>query len=231
MVASGAGYASKGYGMPRTDDTSYGANYWESFDGGKGYGDSPNWEDIAHLIKEVFCYDRAVEPWRDLSPGFQALDVGCAHGFLVEDLRSRGVETWGLDFSKYALKKAKSTVRKHLNLHDIGSPHYGLYWDPGIFNLVVSLETMEHLDTDQITIALGKIWGALAPGGKIFFAICVKEYSDPYDDPTHVTIKPRAWWEKQLAEVGFEPLPDAVAAIRSYWVFHDHPGIFVGRKP
>ena len=40
-----------------------------------------------------------------------ALDVGCAKGFLVEALRDRGVEAWGVDMSEYAIGEVREDIR------------------------------------------------------------------------------------------------------------------------
>lgn len=215
--------------MPRTPDTTYGPEYWQSFDGGVGYGDGSLWEDTAHLIKEVFCYDRS-SLQKDLSSGFQILDVGCAFGYLVYHLHRRGVEAWGLDFSKFALDSAPEEISDHLQLHDIGDAD-GSLWGNEFFNLITCLETMEHLDNSQITIALKKIYLLLKPGGYALFSICVSEYSDPYDDPTHVTILPRRSWEKRFRFAGFEIATEKEKAIRAFWLYHDHPGVFVVKRP
>ena len=46
---------------------------------------------------------------RDLRPA-SVLDAGCAMGFLVEALRERGVEAWGVDISEYAISKVHESV-------------------------------------------------------------------------------------------------------------------------
>jgi SAM-dependent methyltransferase len=67
------------------------------------------------------------EFYRDLSfwlvrtfnlEGRKVLDVGCAYGFIVEDLRSMNVNAWGIDVSEYAISQASKDVRPYLVLGD-----------------------------------------------------------------------------------------------------------------
>ena len=41
----------------------------------------------------------------------RVLDVGCAKGFLVEALRDRGVEAFGIDVSEYAIGEVRPDIR------------------------------------------------------------------------------------------------------------------------
>ena len=47
----------------------------------------------------------------DIGPA-SALDVGCAMGFLVEALRRRGVDAFGIDVSEYAIAHVDPTQRR-----------------------------------------------------------------------------------------------------------------------
>ena len=53
--------------------------------------------------------DRALALFLDYDLfGKKVLDIGCGFGFLVEDLRSWGVDAYGIDFSEYAVSVANS---------------------------------------------------------------------------------------------------------------------------
>ncbi len=54
--------------------------------------------------------DRIVEETAPRS----ALDAGCAMGFLVEQLRARDVEAFGIDISEYAISQAHPDVQPFL---------------------------------------------------------------------------------------------------------------------
>jgi hypothetical protein len=81
-----------------------------------------------------FAHGNGAEGPRDFSdearriaaiPGVRSvLDVGCAKGFLVRELRAVGVEAWGIDVSGYAISRADEDTRPWLSvgsLRDIGS--------------------------------------------------------------------------------------------------------------
>lgn len=53
--------------------------------------------------------------------GKHVLEVGCAKGFVVEDLRSLGVEAWGVDVSEYAISCAAPVIRPFLVVADARS--------------------------------------------------------------------------------------------------------------
>jgi len=44
----------------------------------------------------------------------KVLDIGCAKGYLVEELRNMKVDAYGVDFSEYALLEAPSSISKYL---------------------------------------------------------------------------------------------------------------------
>lgn len=60
------------------------------------------------------------------------LDIGCAKGFHVKDLRDLGVDAWGVDVSSYAIGEAEAAVAPYLTVADIRT-HIDTYsnkeWD------------------------------------------------------------------------------------------------------
>src|SRR3990172_11155820 len=50
--------------------------------------------------------------------GKKVLEIGCAKGFLVKDLRDLGTDAYGLDISEYAIGKAEAKVREFLSIGD-----------------------------------------------------------------------------------------------------------------
>src|SRR3990172_4083903 len=94
-------------------------------------------------------YDR-IEPWlnffaniadkivEQVSPR-TVLDVGCAKGFLVEALRDRGVEAFGLDISEYAISQVRDDLKPYCWVASAGHPL------PLRYDLIVCIEVLEHL--------------------------------------------------------------------------------------
>jgi SAM-dependent methyltransferase len=87
----------------------------------------------ADLIERVMAYFGLAGP---------VLDVGCAKGFLVEELRSRGVEAYGVDWSQYAVDAANPSVSPYLRQ----ASALDLPFADQSFDMVVSFDVFEHLD-------------------------------------------------------------------------------------
>lgn len=212
----------------RTLDTSYGAEYWDTLDGGRGYQQSVMWLDIAHIIHETWLIDHLAG--KDRAGECRHVDVGCAMGFLVQAMRQRGVESWGLDFSRYALEHAPEDVADYLRQYDLRQVDASFFGTEH-FNLVSCIETLEHIDEPFVERALTHLFQLLEPGGYLLATICVEGQHGWDTDPTHVTIKPREWWEQCLYEVGFEQDCRREAMVRRWWLFSQHKGVFCARRP
>ena len=65
------------------------------------------------------------------------LDAGCAMGFLVEQLRARGVEAWGVDISEYAIGKAHESIRDYVWVGSVTEPF------PRKYDLIVTVDTAD----------------------------------------------------------------------------------------
>jgi SAM-dependent methyltransferase len=78
------------------------------------------------------------------------LDVGCAKGYLVYVLRQRGVEAYGVDWSKYALKHAFPDARPYL----LRASATRLPFADRRFALVTSFDVLELQDPGNARLAL-----------------------------------------------------------------------------
>ena len=86
------------------------------------------------------------------------LDVGCGTGAVLTELGALG-ETVGVDFSPLALEFANERGLKPLVLGDAQK----LPFREGSFDVVVSLDTVEHVPDD--VAAVSGVFNALKPGG------------------------------------------------------------------
>jgi SAM-dependent methyltransferase len=91
--------------------------------------------------------------WRNFRVS-NALDVGCATGFLVEVLRERGIDAEGCDVSPFAIDHAAPGAVGHVRVANLFA---GLPWEDGRFELVTALEILEHLPPDRVGEALGEL--------------------------------------------------------------------------
>jgi SAM-dependent methyltransferase len=82
------------------------------------------------------------------------LDVGCARGYLVEALRERGIDAQGCDVSPYAVEHAAPGALGYVRLGDL---ERGLPYGDGAFELVSTLEILEHLVPERVPDALREL--------------------------------------------------------------------------
>jgi SAM-dependent methyltransferase len=122
---------------PASDDQSfYGASYFAGAGHeGKRSGYDSYTRDTSHADALVSVLLQSVD-------ARNALDVGCARGFVVEALRDVGIDASGCDFSAYAINTASRGARGHLRWGDLSAR---LPYDSGAFELVTCFETLEHL--------------------------------------------------------------------------------------
>ncbi|MFN3705667.1 MAG: class I SAM-dependent methyltransferase [Thermoflexales bacterium] len=71
------------------------------------------------------------------------LDAECAMGFLVEALRERGVEAWGVDISPYAISQVHPSIREFCRVGSIAEPFERRY------DLIVCIEVLEHMPAEE----------------------------------------------------------------------------------
>jgi Methyltransferase domain len=133
-----------------------------------------------------------------------ALDAGCAMGFLVEALRDRGVDAYGIDVSEYALEQVREDVRPYVHSASVTEPL------PRRYDLIVCIEVLEHLPEKEATAALANL---AAHADDLLFS------STPIDfaEATHVNVKPPDWWAERLAREGLFRDIDFDATLITPW--------------
>ncbi len=110
--------------MPVLNPSEYNISY---FDGRKatlkhnaGYTEYRRWyrNDGVDSLGE-FWKDKAKDIFDKFAlSGKKVLEVGCAKGFVTEDLRSFGANAYGLDVSSYAVGEATAEVAPYLTVGD-----------------------------------------------------------------------------------------------------------------
>jgi len=132
------------------------------------------------------------------------LDIGCAKGDFVREMRGRGVRAFGTDLSSYSVAAATSAVRSLL----CASSMAALPYTDDAFDLVVAIEVLEHLPPEQVDEALDELWRV----ARQFVYITVQNTTaaDPehfFADLTHSTMKPLAWWQDRFRRHRFHLVP------------------------
>lgn len=128
----------------------------------------------------------------DLAPT-RVLDAGCAWGLLVEALRARGVDAWGIDISAYAIGQVAPAVAPYCRVGSIAAP---LASTPDErFDLIVCMEVVEHMPPDESERAIANL---AAHTDSVLFS------SSPLDlrEPTHINVRPPEGWAELFAREG-----------------------------
>ncbi len=126
---------------------------------------------------------------RDINPA-SVLDAGCAMGFLVEKLRERGIEAWGVDISEYAIGEVEASIKEYCWIGSVTEPF------PRKYGLIVSIEVLEHLPQEQAESAVANLCK---------FTDDVLFSSTPYDykETSHFNVQPVEYWAELFAKEGF----------------------------
>jgi SAM-dependent methyltransferase len=125
----------------------------------------------------------------DLCP-HTVLDAGCAIGLLVEELRKREVEAFGLDISDYAIGEVHESVKPYCWVGSVTDPF------PQRYDLIVSMEVLEHMPKNLAEVALENM---CRHTDQVLFS------SSPFDykEATHYNVQPPEYWAEQFARHGF----------------------------
>jgi SAM-dependent methyltransferase len=118
------------------------------------------------------------------------LDAGCAMGFLVEALRRREVEAYGVDISEYAISQVYTDVRAYCRVGSICDPF------PQRYDLIVCIEILEHMPAAEAPKAIGNLCRYT---DDMLFS------STPFDykEMTHFNVQPPEYWAELFAGQGF----------------------------
>jgi GT2 family glycosyltransferase/cyclopropane fatty-acyl-phospholipid synthase-like methyltransferase len=139
----------------------------------------------------------------DIQPA-SVLDAGCAWGFLVEMLRDRGVEAWGMDISEYAISKVHESVKPYCWVGSVLDPL------PQKYDLLVSIEVLEHLpqrESEQALINLCQY------SDDILFSSTPMDYKES----THFNVQQPEYWAELFARQGFLRDVDYDASYITQW--------------
>jgi len=167
----------------------------------------------AHDCGEPYCRNEA---WLNLFDSFAerifqdiqpttVLDAGCAIGLLVEVLRKRGTQAWGVDISEFAIQNAHPDIRQYCKVGSITEPFEIPHYD-----LIVCIEVLEHLPKEDAGKAIANL---CQHSDDILFS------STPYDynEATHFNVQPTEYWVEHFARHGYFRDVDFDASFITPW--------------
>jgi SAM-dependent methyltransferase len=139
----------------------------------------------------------------DIRPGL-VLDAGCALGFLVETLRTRGVEAWGVDISEHAILNVYEPIRPFCRVGSISEAF------PQRYDLIVSIEVLEHMQRADAEQAIANF---CRHTDDVLFS------STPFDykEATHFNVQSPEAWAEAFARHGFYRDVDFDASFLTPW--------------
>jgi hypothetical protein len=170
--------------------------YYYAHDCGEPYCRNDIWLKQFDSVAERICLD--IQPTT-------VLDAGCALGLLVEVLRKRDVQAWGIDISEFAIENVHPDIRQYCRVGSITEPFEHPHYD-----LIVSIEVLEHLPKEDADKAIANL---CQHTDDILFS------STPfdYDEATHFNVQPTEYWAERFARHGFFRDMDFDASFITTW--------------
>jgi len=141
--------------------------------------------------------------------GKKVLDVGCACGAIVRGFGEAGIVTQGVDVNEHMIGLGRQKwpdMAGLLRVCDCVNLH--LYGD-GVWDGLHSAQVAEHWRPDLVPLILRELRRVTRPGGLFFCALDTTELfarqgrNMENEDPTHVCVKPMAWWHELLPQCGW----------------------------
>lgn len=142
---------------------------------------NPLWRDFfGNIADKIIAQEHPV----------RTLDAGCALGILVGELRARGVEAYGFDFSDYAISQAAPEIKEYVYVHSIVDEIEGHY------DFISCIEVLEHLPAELAEKAIANL---CRHSDVILFSSC----PDDFAEPTHINVRDGGYWANLFAAQGF----------------------------
>lgn len=181
--------------MPLNNDPAQYDAYYFSHCCGEPYERTPVWLNFFNSIADIIV--RRINPQT-------VLDVGCAMGFLVEGLRDRSVDAYGIDLADYAIQRVRPDLKPFCAVGSILDPL------PRRYDLIVSIEVLEHIPSQFAEIAVQNLCAAT---DDIIFS------STPFDyrEPSHLNVRSPDYWSEIFAINGFVRDTDFDASFITSW--------------
>jgi ADP-heptose:LPS heptosyltransferase/2-polyprenyl-3-methyl-5-hydroxy-6-metoxy-1,4-benzoquinol methylase len=139
----------------------------------------------------------------------RVLDVGCACGAILRGLGQAGAIVQGVDVNEHMIRLAREKwpdmapllfVCDAVNLH---------LFDNASWDAIHTAQVAEHWKPELVPFILRELARIVVPNGLLFCALDTEELFARQnrrieeEDPTHVCIRPMAWWHDQLAQAGW----------------------------
>lgn len=170
--------------MNRLYHQTYYQEHFELQNGGD-YEDRDFWypffEQVASRLKEEYA-------------PVTVLDAGCAFGYLVEALRNLGILAYGMDVSEYSILHTNPKIREFCTIQSITEPLPEQF--PKKFDLVISIEVLEHLTPEEGEAALKNLCSYTD-------TFIFSSTDSDLQDVTHINVQRKEYWARLFAKYSF----------------------------
>jgi len=120
--------------------------------------------------------------------GGQVLDLGCGSGYGAKFLARTAQQVIAVDMDPFALQYGEETYPdpRIRRLHVL--PEQNLPFEDHYFDVIVSLEVVEHVPVEQMEAYFAEIGRLLKPDGVLIMSTPNKQIYIHYPDPYHVSL-------------------------------------------
>jgi GT2 family glycosyltransferase len=132
------------------------------------------------------------------------MDVGCAMGFLVEALREREVEAFGVDISEFAIGEIIPEIKPFCWVASAIDPF------PRNYDLMVCIEVLEHLKLEEAERAVSNL---CKYSNQVLFSSTPSDFKEA----THFNVQPPYYWSEHFSRHGFYHDLDFDASFITPW--------------
>lgn len=131
--------------------------------------------------KRYRFFETRAEVIRQTFDPASVLVVGCGWGFLVDELRKKGIDAWGVDLAEYAIRKAHSEVPdsyRYIKRADGRNGRQLARIGPGIWDVVVTEDVLTVCSNEQEIQQFVTAAGSVARDHVLHIVTCWLPYQD-----------------------------------------------------
>lgn len=177
----------------------FGRSYFDDYNIGIGYGgykDDGRFNESASKFIKFF----------KLKKNSKVLEIGCAKGYLLSELKKKGMKIFGIDISKYAAKHSNRNIRKNIKILNVEK---GIPFKDNFFDLVISKDTIPLIKLSKINMVIREIMRVSKNKKNIYLHI--QGVKNVYQsnllkkwEPTTKISWTSKQWQKKLTELNFK---------------------------
>ena len=132
------------------------------------------------------------------------LDLGFGYGYFEQKIKEKksNFELYGIDISSYAVEQARKQYGQNFFIGPISNK---LPFNNNFFDYVVSLECLEHIESNKIIKTLSEVRRVLKIKGKAIFSVPINEkYTNNFNPNNHLRRYSQKLFINELNIVGFK---------------------------